>query len=375
MAKSRTVKEENRLGSKLIKNQIARTVSDIANWQKALKKAEDPTAYNKKDLYAIYKNIELDGLLKSQINNRIERTVGTDFVLQDQSGAANEDGTLAFKNSGIVEPLIREVINAKFWGHSLVQILPDLQEGRFILDLIPREHVLAEFGQLLIKPEDKEGIPYRELPEFNQTVFEFSSVDLGLLNNAVPHVLMKRFAQTSWSTFAEMFGTPTRVVKTNTSDTQMLNRAEQMLKDAGGSAYLVIDSTEAFEFAEAVVSDGDVYNNLIKLCNNELSLLVSGAVIGQDTVNGNYSKETASIEVLERLTQSDKRFVEESINKMLVGLSAIGLVPANVLFKFKEAENLTELFDRTVKMADYFDIDPDFVLNKFGIPVSPKANF
>jgi hypothetical protein len=372
---AKAVKEDNRLGGKLVKNQIARAVNDIASWQKALKKAEDPTTYNKKDLYAIYKNCSLDSLLSSQLNNRIERTVSTDFVLQDASGAVNEVATLAFKNSGIAENLIREIINSKFWGHSLIQILPDTQEGRYVLELIPRQHVIAEFGLIILKVEDRNGIPYKELPEFNVSVFEFGGGDLGLFNNAVPHVLIKRFAQTSWSQFAELFGTPTRVVKTNTSNERMLSRAEQMLKESGGSAYLILDTNEAFDFAEAVVSNGDVYKNLINLCNNELSLLISGAVIGQDTANGNYSKETASIEILDRLAKSDQRLVEESVNKMIVGLSQMGLVPAGVSFKFKEQEDLAELFDRTVKMASHFDIDPEFVFNKFGIPVTPQANF
>ena len=72
---------------------------------------------------------------------------------------------------------------------------------------------------------------------------EFGSPrNYGLLNKAVPHALFKKFAHSCWSELCEIYGIPPRYIKTNTQDPEMLDRAEQMLRDMGSAAYFIIDT-------------------------------------------------------------------------------------------------------------------------------------
>ena len=103
------------------------------------------------------------------------------------------------------------------------------------------------------------------------------------------------------------------LAKTNTQDPVMLDSAEQMMREVGSAAWFIIDTTEEFHFAQGVNTNGDVYNNLIKFCNNEVSLLVSGAIIGQDTQYSNYSKGRANIAILDCFVDADKRMIENYI--------------------------------------------------------------
>ena len=138
----------------------------------------------------------------------------------------------------------------------------------------------------------------------------------------------------------------------------------------------MIDSEEEFSFAQGTSTNGDVYNNLIRLCNQENSLVISGAIIGQDTENGNYSKEQASIKILDRLINSDRRMVEVYMNSQVIpALVRIGWLPAaaqNLQFRFSTADDSEKLWEMVIGLLPYKDIDNDWLVEKFGIPVSDK---
>ena len=113
-------------------------------------------------------------------------------------------------------------------------------------DLVPRENVSPEVGKFYPDAEGSETVDYRLLPEFGHWLVEIypRKRDLGLLNKAVPYVLIKKFALSCWSELCEIFGIPPRVMKTNTTDDEMLERAETMMREIGSAAYFIIDTTE-----------------------------------------------------------------------------------------------------------------------------------
>ena len=153
----------------------------------------------------------------------------------------------------------------------------------------------------------------------------------------------------------------------------MLNRAEAMLRDMGSAAYFIIDREESFEFAKGADTNGDVYNNLVSLCNSEISLLITGAVIGQDTKNGNRSKEESSIKLLDKIVQSDKRTLESYWNGIVIpALVKIGILPAGLTYELQQEEDIEKLWGMTREALPYMDIDPEWMKDKFGIQVTGK---
>ena len=100
-------------------------------------------------------------------------------------------------------------------------------------------------------------------------------------------------------------------------------------------------------------------------------MVISGAIIGQDTANGNYSKEESSKEILQRLIESDSRMVEIYFNiAVLPALRALRLISDQPLtFAFTASENLTDLWTKTVAVMPYYDIDPKWIKEKFGVEV------
>ena len=367
----------NKLLPQIIEKSVSQTRQDISKWRTALngaRNAETPTPYM---LYQLYDYILDDTQLTSQIENRIQDSLGSIWNLSKKGGEIDVELTDSLQNSELFNEVITQIINTRFYGHSVIEFdwkQEGLNEPQLIATLIERTNILSKKGTFLPDYNEEKGIQYREVPEFGTWLLEFGKPgDFGLLNKAVPHALFKRFAESCWSELCEIHGIPPRVMKTDTQDPQAMNRGKKMMQDMGAAAWFIIDSTEEFAFANGVQTNGDVYGNLLKYCDNQNSLLISGAIIGQDTEHGSRSKDESGQKMLSKLVLADMALVEMYMNaKVMPALARIGIVPADYVFKWEISEDLQTLWTRVKEALPYFDIDPEWMKEKFGIAILGK---
>ncbi len=164
-------------------------------------------------------------------------------------------------------------------------------------------------------------------------------------------------------------------MKTNTQDPEMLDRAEMMMRDMGAAAWYIIDTNEAFEFAKGADTNGDVYNNLIRVCKEATSLLICGAQLGQDTLNGNRSKEESSQKLFDKIIQADRSRVQGYWNEcILPALARIGVVPAGVVYEYQQEEDLEKLWKQAHEAMQYYHVEPEWIRTKFGIEVTAEKD-
>jgi len=356
--------------SGIVPKTITQTRKDIKEWLSAQQLATAAENAKRYPLYNLYAEIQKDLHLRSQINNRMLKSLSRAFVIKDKNGKINQELTDLLNNQNWVYGINKAILETVYNGHSLVEL--NYENEKLTTTLIPRQNVDPVNGLIFFDyTDDGKKVEYRKQKEYGSWLMEFGdNKDLGLLNGCVPHVLFKRFAQSCWSELAEIYGIPPRVMKTNTQDKTMVNRAKQMMTDMGSAAWFIIDDSESFEFAKGVTTNGDVYKNLITLCNNEMSMGISGAVVGQDTANGSNAKETASISIVQDLVDSDLTLLEQHWNTTVIpGLVLLGIVPEGVSFGFDPTEDLTELWKMTVQAANFLEVDPAWVKTKFGIEV------
>lgn len=347
---------------------------DIKSWKQALAATtftDDPIYWK---LQQIYDRIGLDALLSSQIENRINQCLSASFSILKSNGEIDEAQTLFIRNTPTYRKITQLILESIYFGYSLGEInLQKLPTGEYWADInsIPRTNIVPTRGRFYNDFTDvTKFIEYRNINEYGTYILEFNRNDYGLLNKACPHVLMKSFTQSCWSELCEIYGIPPRVLKTNTQDTQMLNRAKKMMEDTGVITGFIVDQMEEFSFATGVATNGDVYSNLINLCNNEISMLISGAIIGQDTKNGSNSKEQTSQSKLDSLVQSDLKYVSEQWNTLVIpALKKLGVIKGDVHLHFDPVEDLAELWSRTKDSFPYMEVDPEFVKTKFGVEV------
>lgn len=349
---------------------------DIADWKAAKQAAirvDYPRMYLLQELYT---NIMVDAHLSAQIQLRKAMPLGSDFDLVNASGDVDDQASARCAQLPAIRTLISLILDAQLFGYSIVELSPQPAEADpLAVTLIDRRHIDPVNGIALIYPYDTDGIHFRDLREYGSSILEFNVHGLGILDQAIPHVLYKRFAQACWSEFCEVCGMPPRYIKTNTQDPELRDAYLAILKDSGSGSNFLVDTDDEVGFIDTHASKGEAYENLIRICSNELSLLINGAVLGQDTQFGSNAKEQTSSDLNEKLVKADFDFVESAFNTtVLPALEALGFLPHGLRFRFRQQENVTVLFNQTMQAAQYFDIDPDWVKEKFGIEVlGPKT--
>lgn len=373
-----TAKQNKRLPLNFVIEQYRnRARKDIQNWRSAIVAAENIDRPRRQLLYNLYHEIIIDAHLQGQIELR-KRKVLTQRYSVYKGNQADEKLTWMLKTPWF-NNMLNLILDAQFWGHSLIQIdgvqpVKNFQGGITSVTLVPRNHVVPEKGLLLQKPTDETGILYRTHPDFNGWILETPNHNnLGLLMPAAPHALYKRFAHAAWSEFTELFGMPMRIGYTNMRDTQMVGQMEDMLKNMGSSFYAVIDDNERVELKETTQKDGAVYEGLIKLCNNEISKLINGVVIGDSDNSGSRSKEEVGERLSQMIQQADIEYLEQIINFNLFPLLIQHGYPLQgCTFAFEDQKDLRELWNNTYQALQYYDVDPDWVKETFGIMIQGK---
>ena len=356
--------------TKIVPKTVTRTRADIALWKSALRAADNVENPRRTRLQRLYADIMQDAHLTSLVELRVLSLLGTPFTLK-RNGEVDEECTALLASAAWKRDIDRFAWEELLYGHSLIELTTS-PDGTPQVTLLPRTNVVPEQGVLLLSEDDGDGIRYREAREYGTWILEFGSrTEYGLLNKAVPHVLFSRFAQSCWSELCEIYAIPPRVLKTNTQDPEMLDRAEQMMREMGAAAWFIIDTNEEFSFAKGADTNGDVYNNLIRVCKEASSLLICGAQLGQDTLNGNRSKEESSQKLFDKIIQADRTRVQGYWNEIILpALVRIGIVPAGLTYEYQQEEDLEKLWQQTHQAMQYFHVEPEWIRNKFGIEVT-----
>lgn len=347
---------------------------DMKSWNIGLNMARMAEQPQNWALQLVFDECDLDALVSSQWNNRKNQVFSSTFSLKKENGDVDEEATKILKKHPLYRSLTNSALDSILYGYNLVELSMSKigGEAKLVSQLIPRYNVVPQTG--LFYPEygdTAQSIKYRELAEFGTWILEFNSKTLGLMNKLVAPTLFSRFAESCWSELCEIYGIPPRVLKTNTQDATMLKRAETMMRDMGSAAWFIIDETEEFDFAKGASTNGDVYNSLLKHCGAKICNLIIGGMIGQDTQNGARSKDEVSMEMLWLLVQSDMAMLEEAWNEtILPALVKHGILQEGLTFEFDEAEDTAQLWKFVQGLLGYFDFDPDWIKDKFGVEVT-----
>lgn len=358
---------------RVIRRQEAIVRRDIASWRTARQEATRAGNPKQHLLQVLYDEVMLDAKMTSQIGLRISKSQAADWFLK-KGDKNDEEAMNLLKDTGLYDKLAKYIVESRFYNQSLVQFTFD-KEGNPDIELVPRANVSPATGIFYPDVTANIGESYRERPDFGKWILEFcpDKLDLGLLNKATPYVLMKKFALSCWSELCEIYGIPPRVLKTDTQDQQMLDRAEAMMKDIGSAAYFIIDTEEEFEFAQASTTNGDVYKNFIATCDEQISLLNLGAVLGQDTEHGNRSKEESSTDLMEIIVEADKRMISYYINKVAVpAMESLGIIPAGLRFDFAKATDTEKLWKMVFQASNFYEFDIEWLKQTFGMEITGK---
>jgi len=347
--------------NKVIAQQLYRFNQELNDWKIGVSNWEDPFNPITVDLIRVYNDLVIDSHLSALMEARISKTLSKDYKVKNDKGEEIDDETEIF-NSLWFRDFIRISLESKFYGYSLIQFGDRVGKSFKEVKSFRREYVLPQKDSVRRSPYDNTDlIPYNK-GVYKPWLFSVGAADPhGLLMKAAPIVIYKKTALGSWTEFAELFGSPFRLGKTNVRDEELRDNMYEMLENMGRNAFGVFDTDDSLEFIRDSKTDSfKVFNELIERSNSELSKLILGSTMTTDD-----GSSRSQSEVHERsttaLSKDDAFFIEDLVNKHLIPwLNTYHNFGITGKWCFDDTEALTK--------EQQFAIDIELVKNGFNVP-------
>lgn len=361
----------------------ALTKKDIRDWRNAWQMAVNTERPYRNALYDIYTDVLADAHVSGAIEQRKKMVLQKEFkIVNAKSGEEEKDAYPIFDTSWFYH-LLELVLDARFWGHSLVQLGDPVQHTngsyRFAdVQLVPRKHVIPEFGLITREPGDEpnKGFSYRK-PPFNNWLIEAGNPsELGLLLKCTPHAISKKNMAAFWDQFGEIFGMPIRIANTTTTDPKEIANIDNMMESMGAKAWARFNELTEITFQETKHTDAfNVYDKRIERSNSELSKLILGQTMTMDNGSSQSQSET-HLKVLNNIVDSDADMLRNVINDQLLPLCAMhGIAPDGLRFDWDKPLGYTasEQIQLEQMLLNRYAIDPKYFSEKYNIPITGET--
>lgn len=361
----------------------ALTRKDLGDWRNAWQRALSVDSPDRRLLYDIYRDVEVDLHLSGCVKQREGFVLAKSFKLVDADGNEVPEVHHFFDQSWFKQ-LLKYALDSNYWGHSLIELGDVVSDGDGCLCLsgvflIPRKHVVPEYGRVVAQVGDDwhSGIDYHAEP-FSRWLIEAGRPDdLGLYLKAATQTIPKKHMMAFWDTFGEIFGMPMRIARTSSRDPKEMGRLDSMLRTAGTNQYMVAGQDTEIEFVESGKGDAfNVYDRRIDRANSELSKLIIGQTMTIED-GSSLSQSQTHLEVFENLVESDCDMLADIVNNQLLPrMAALGFPVAGLRFAWNDVVDYTPeqqvAFETMV--ADRYDVDPEYFAEKYGMPVGARRN-
>jgi hypothetical protein len=366
-------KNGEKIITRIVQRANTRSRKDIQTWRTALMRAENILQPSRALMYNLYDELVLDNHISSLMDKYRFHVNGKVFqVINKKTKQVDADKTDYLNKEWFIE-LMELEMDTIFIGHSLVQF-NEITPDNVAIELVPRRHVVPEFGAFTIQQMDINYIPYRSNPDMMKYLIEIGKPNqFGLLCKAAPTILFKKNATIAWSEYCDIFGMPMRVGKTNSRNTQDLDRMESALSGMGKAAYAVINEGEEVSFIESTKGDAfNVYDKFIERLNSELSKLVLGETMTTDVgANGSRAQATVHEDVSDKVEDYNMQRVKRMVEtKLFPLLTSHGISFEGMEFNWMRPKKVSkDSHEQDVWLNETFEIDPEHFAEKYGVPI------
>lgn len=362
----------------------ALTKKDIRSWRVAWQQAIDVENPNRIPLYSIYTDADIDLHLTGAIGQRKGRVLKKSFKLTDAKGKENTEATEILEAAWF-KNLIKLALDARYWGHSLIQ-LGDVAmgyDGKLKYTntlLVPRSHVKPEFGVIVRDPSDdpSKGYDYRNSDMTEWCIEAGEARDLGLLLKVTPQTLSKKNMLAFWDQFGEIFGMPVRIGKTNSRDPGEHSKIEKMLNEMGAAAWGLFPEGTEIEIKETSRGDAfNVYDKRIDRANSEISKGILNQTMTIDS-GSSLSQSEVHLEIFDEVVQADADFIRDLVNDQLIPrMLRHGFPFKGLRFYWDESIDYTPEQQVAYEgmITDRFEVDPEYFIEKYNIPIIGKKEY
>ncbi len=366
-------KRRRDIQKKLKKQTLYRIKAQINTWMAARRVAENINSPNNTEKERVYKDILVDAHLTAVMQTIRLLCMANSFSIYNvENNEVDEESTALFRKMWYRD-IIKEFVNSKFHGFSLVQ-LGDIVNGCFDgSELVPRHYVIQQKGGVKKELGNVTDLLMFDDPKFRNWLVPMGDPeDLGLLDKAAPLIIKKKEVIAAWSEGAEMFGHPLRYVKTKISDKERKANAEDMMDEMGQSAWAVLDEEDEMGFIDTNKTDiSGMYSSFIEFVNSEISKLF---LLQTGTTDEKSYAGSAKVhqETLKMLVEAYLTEVEAITNKTIIPIAQRhGLIPLGRYIQADNEQKMTvkELSEVVVSLMNNYKIDADWLSETLEIPL------
>lgn len=381
MADKEQVRRKKSVVVDLAKATTFLTKKDIEKWRSAWQRAIYHDYPSRQLLYDIYADVEIDNHLSAaiaQVNNSV---LQRSFKIVDKKSGKKDEKATEILESEWFKDIMEMVLEARYWGHSLIQFgdVVHPTAGTIRLDgteLVPRKHVHPDFRVIIKDINDlpEEGIPYNK-GRISRWVMEARYRNsLGIYLKAAPHCISKKNMIAFWDQFGELFGMPIRIAKTSNPDTREKNKVESMLREMGTAAWGLFPEGTEIEIKETSRQDAfEVYDQRIERANTEISKLILTVTMTLDNGSSRSQSEVHQ-DMLEKTIESQADKVRNVVNNTLMPkLAALGFpFLENHRFDWEHSLDYSPEQMSAVEstVLTHYNVKPEYFAERYGIPVT-----
>lgn len=300
----------------------------------------------------------------------------------DSDGKYIRDPEESRKAQGIqFEKIIQGIIEAKFYGYTLIEILSETDPLTGLLrevNLIERRNVLPDQNRVV----QRQGIWLPgwnlESQQYKNNYILINSGNFGLYAATTPLILAQKYTIANWVNFSHTYGQPIIHGKTASEDNESRKRLASNIASAAQNKVLVTGQDDEIDIKTFTMSNSEkIYDSLISYVNKEVSNLILGSESMAGATQSYVGSTNAHEDIFRARVKSYRKYIENVMNeKILPVLKYWGYIKPEVMFKYNNkvdmsTEDKIKLFDM---LTDKYEMDAEVINMEWGVEVGAQRN-
>lgn len=279
------------------------------------------------------------------------------------------------------DKLIRGIMEAKLYGYTAIEILPDIDKwtGKLkTINLIERRNVLPDQRRIV----RRQGI---WLPgwDFDDRQYEnnyilVNSGSLGLFSATTPLILAKKFTLANYVNFSHTYGQPIIHGKTDSTMQSDRKKLANDIASAAQNKVIVTGLNDEVDIKTFTMSNSEkIFTGLMELVDRDVSNLILGSESMAGATMSYVGATRAHQDIFRDRVESYRRYIENVMNEeVLPRLVAMGYLEKGTVFKYAKRLEMSDqdqiqLYDF---ITDKFEVSPDEIEKTFGVVVGKQIN-
>lgn len=300
----------------------------------------------------------------------------------DGNGKFVRDEKESEKAQGLqFEKFIQGAIEAKLYGYTLLEVLPDIVPETGLLrevNIIERRNVLADQNRVVQRQGQWSPGWNLENQQYKNTYLLINTGGFGLFGATTPLILAQKYVLSNWVNFCHTYGQPIIHGKTAAEDDVTRKRLASRIASAATNKVLVTGKDDEIDIKAFTMSNSEkIYDTLIAYVNKEVSNLVLGSESMAGATQSYVGSTKAHEDIFRARVKNYRKFIENVMNeKILPVLKYWDYISGDVIFKYNNkidmsTEDKIKIFD---VLTDKYEVDPEVINMEWGIQVGKQRN-